>query len=360
MPALPAILAAFDKYEVVGMSAAHGLKDLDDFILLLVRNPRFPEKVNDIVVECGNSRYQSVLDRYIAGENVTFGEVQKVWRNTTETMCGTSGFYEQLFPLVRAINQRLDPKRRLRILAADSPVDWERLSPANIANAPEEYFDRDRSIASVMKKEVLSKNRKALMLFGVLHLMHGSPDDNVAVTIYEKDYPGVTFVVCDLTFFRGVSQDAPHDPFAAWPVPSLALAEGTWLGSLDKSHFFPPPIWFDQDCNVVNEFRKKDLQTPMAELVDAFLYLGPAEFALNEPMPADIALDANYMKELRRREAVFSDPEATTKSEKQRDEEIVGSAETPLLEWPKPPNSEFIAALARACVEQKKQSNPRK
>src|SRR5260370_27339500 len=93
MPALSAILAAFDKYEVVGMPAAHGLKDLDDFILLVLRDRVFPEKVNDIVVECGNLRYQSVLDRYIAGESVPFGEVQKVWRNTTETMCGTSGFY---------------------------------------------------------------------------------------------------------------------------------------------------------------------------------------------------------------------------------------------------------------------------
>jgi hypothetical protein len=28
-----ALLSAFDKYEVVGMGAAHGNKDLDDFIL---------------------------------------------------------------------------------------------------------------------------------------------------------------------------------------------------------------------------------------------------------------------------------------------------------------------------------------
>jgi hypothetical protein len=32
-PAVPAILAAFDKYEVVGMPEAHGFKDVDDFIL---------------------------------------------------------------------------------------------------------------------------------------------------------------------------------------------------------------------------------------------------------------------------------------------------------------------------------------
>ncbi len=37
-PAVSAILEAFDKYEVVGMPEAHGLKDLDDFILALIRN----------------------------------------------------------------------------------------------------------------------------------------------------------------------------------------------------------------------------------------------------------------------------------------------------------------------------------
>ena len=46
-PALPAILAAFDKYEVVGMNVAQGLKDVDDFILSLIRTPAFADKVND-------------------------------------------------------------------------------------------------------------------------------------------------------------------------------------------------------------------------------------------------------------------------------------------------------------------------
>jgi hypothetical protein len=108
-PAIPAIIAAFDTYEVVGMSEAHGLQDVDDFILTLVRTPKFLEQINDIVVECGNSLYQPVLDRYIAGEDVPFSDVSKVWRNTTQIMCSTSGFFEQLFPPVRAINQRYRP-----------------------------------------------------------------------------------------------------------------------------------------------------------------------------------------------------------------------------------------------------------
>ena len=103
--AIPTILATFDRYEVVAMPAAHGMKDLDDFVLSLIRDPAFPVKVNDIAVECGNALYQPVLDRYIAGEDVPFTEARKAWRNTTQSMCSYSGFYEQLFlsfaPLIR-------------------------------------------------------------------------------------------------------------------------------------------------------------------------------------------------------------------------------------------------------------------
>ncbi len=48
-----------------------------------------------------------MLDRYIAGDDIPLSEVRPTWRNTTQTMCGTSAFYEELFPLVRRINQRL-------------------------------------------------------------------------------------------------------------------------------------------------------------------------------------------------------------------------------------------------------------
>jgi hypothetical protein len=351
-PAAAAILAAFDKYEVVAMPEAHGMKDIDDFILLLLRNPAFPDKVNDIAVECGNSLYQPILDRYIAGEDVPFKEVRKVWRNTTQPMCGASGFFEQLFPLVRAINQKLPTGKRLRMLAGDSPVEWDKVT--SMQDAPRKFFDREASIASVMKNEVLSKHRKALMLFGTFHLMHGATRG--AVGAYEKDYPNVTFVISDLLDFDANLPGVPRNPFAAWPVPSLATARGTWVGALDIGHFFPPLIMFDKDCNVVNGF-PKDVQKPMAELVDAFLYLGPPELALTEQMPADIALDADYRKEVLRRVALAGPPGMPAMTKEERDEEIVKSAEHPLFEMPPPPDTK---AITQSCLDRKKQASPPK
>jgi hypothetical protein len=354
-PAIPAILAVFDRYEVVGMSEAHRMKDVDDLILSLIRDPRFSEKVNDIVVECGNSLYQPILDRYIAGEDVPFIEVQKVWRNTTQPMCGESGFFEQFFPLVRAINQKLPPGKRLRVLAADPPIDWDQVkSSQDIAK----FADRDTSIASVMEKEVLSQHRKALMLFGIFHLMHDSgPGDGDAVTLYEKHYPNLTFVISDLGYYGTDLPGLSSGPFATWPIPSLAKAGGTRLGSLGLDDFLPSPIGTDKDCNVVDEFIGNP-QKPMADLVDAFLYLGTQDLRLKEPMPADIALDVDYMTDMLRREALRGLPVAGKL--KDFDQQIVKGNEDPIFVVAKLENPKvFFPFIKQNCLDRKSNSNVR-
>jgi hypothetical protein len=342
-PAVRAILAAFDKYEVVGMPEAHGMKDVDDFILSLIRDPALPEKVNDIAVECGNSLYQPVLDRYMAGEEVPFTEVRKVWRNTTQPMCGMSGFFEQFFPLVRAINQKLPPGKRLRVLAGDPPIDWDQVKTHQDV---EKHSNRTASIVSVMEEEVLSKHRKALMLFGTFHLFHGQAMSSVSV--YEKDYPHLTFVVSELGFLATDSTTLASSPFTTWPIPSIALAKGTWLGALDLSHFFPPPIFVDENCDVHNEF-PESLRKPMEDSVDAFLYLGPPDLRLKEQLPADIALDIDYRMELQRRDALTGFPGSGTGTLKDVDHQIVNGAEDPLLGM-HPPD---LKTMAQNCLDRK-------
>jgi hypothetical protein len=359
-PAMAAILSAFDKYEVVGMEEGHGMKDEDDFILSLIRDPAFADKVNDIVVECGNSLYQPMLDRYIAGEDVPFAEARKVWRNTTQPMCGMSGFFEEFFPLVRAINLSLPREKRLRVLAGDPPIDWSQVkNSADIAK----FSDRDASIAAVMEKEVLAKHRRALMLFGIFHLMHGGGvGAGNAVTIYEKEFPGRTFVIADLgTYTADASGTAEPSgaasPFAVWPIASVVRSKGTWLGDLDLAHFFPPTVWTDEDCNVHNEFPKGE-QKPMAELVDAFLYLGPEELRLTEPVPADIALDAEYMTELHGREMLMGLPGSATWTLKASGQQIVDGAGSPVLAMPKREDpTPYFPFIRKACMERKSNSS---
>jgi len=314
--ATKAILAAFDKYEVVGMGAAHGNQDMDDFILKLVRDPGLPGRINDIAVECGNSLYQPILDRYIDGDDVRLEDVRPVWRNTTQLMCSVSAFYEQLFPLIRRINQRLPPTKQFRMLACDPPINW---SKVKTREDMVQFMNRDAAIASVMEREVLSKHRKALMLFGMGHLHHnhskGLPMVLVsAVESYEKNFPEVTLVIAD---HKGFGNDSPlakyNDEFesrlAAWPVPSLVQdLPGTWLADLlDKTQTLGSGfvIFRVGKDGKRTESLVDSSDLPATKMVDAYLYLAPRDLLLSEPRPAEAFLDKDYMAEMKRRAAIM-------------------------------------------------------
>ena len=310
--ATEAVLAAFGKYEVVGLSAAHGNKDLDDFILTLIRNSALPGKVNDIAVECGNALHQPILDRYIAGDDVPLSEVRLTWPNTTQQMCGTSAFYEELFPLVRRINQKLPLEKRLRVLACDPAIDWSKIQSRD--DVPIRLRNRDASIASVMKNEVLSKHRKALMLFGTFHLYHSGTPFPSAVQLYEKEYPGVTLVIGDHEGFGSWTPLAKYnDEFearmASWPVPSLVQhLQGTWLADLLDMTYSPGTLRVKSsrgpDGKLVQEVLPIVLKG-YSKMVDA-LYLSPRDLLMREP-PADISSDKDYMAELHRRAMLLGD-----------------------------------------------------
>jgi hypothetical protein len=273
--AATAILSAFDRYDIVGMTAGHSNEKLDEFILSLIRQPTFASTVNDIVVECGNSRYQPVLDRFIAGDNVPLEEARQTWRQTQVRMCALSGFYDGFFPMVRDLNLRLPKDRRLRVLVTE----------------PAEGTNRDSSITSILTAEVLAKHRKALVLIGVGHLLHNEKR-GTAVSAYEKEYPGRTFVIDThsgfAAFFDLARGRELESRMQSWPVPSIVTVKGSWLADLDLPYFMSP-------------FPKRMAGESYADLVDAYLYLGPGASLTYERTPDSILNDDAYLADVSRR-----------------------------------------------------------
>ena len=49
-------------------------------MLSLIRDARFPRAVNDVDVQFGNARYQNVMDRFMAGENIPDDSLRQVWQ----------------------------------------------------------------------------------------------------------------------------------------------------------------------------------------------------------------------------------------------------------------------------------------
>lgn len=232
------------------------------------------------------------------------------------------------------------------MLAGDPPVDWDTIEAHGFGDLDLRY-GRDKNIASVMEKEVLSKHRKALMLFGYFHLMHANVfDERSAVSIYEKDYPNRTFAIAGLESLDLHTHLLSTSPYASWPAPSLMLAKGTWLGAIRLSHFTPPPFLM-KDCVATAGFPEGD-DRRMEEVVDAFLYLGPPSLALREQFPADIAMDSAYMAELRRRANLLGEAWAVPS-----DAQTISAVERPLLDMPKGPDDKFLRAVEKECREKR-------
>src|ERR1700733_10166423 len=122
------LLSACDHVDVVALEETRGNKADSELRLRLVRDPDFPFRVNSIIVEFGNSLHQAILDRYIAGEDVSQAELQQVWRDTTQVAAWDAPVYAEFFATVREVNQKLPPLRRLHVIAGDTPIDWDKVT----------------------------------------------------------------------------------------------------------------------------------------------------------------------------------------------------------------------------------------
>jgi D-alanyl-D-alanine carboxypeptidase len=303
--AIPAILGAFANHQIVGLAPGHhGNKDVDDFVLTLVRDPRFPRTVNDIVVEGVSSLRQSVLDRYVAGEDVPLPELQHFWRSAMSAAGTGSNFYPQLIAIIRRVNRTLPAASRVRVLGGEPPIDWFAVS------SREEVKDflgsgiREQSLANILDREVFAKGRKALVLYGGMHLYH--TDWDWAMGLYEQSHPrafviDTHFFPCAASVGAFPGRLAPpsfHDletRMTTWPVPSVARIGNTWLTQLNESRsgIFGRP---KADGSLVT--------IPWSKAVDALLYLGPAKLMVQHTTPAYAVQDSTLLNELQRRRSL--------------------------------------------------------
>jgi outer membrane protein OmpA-like peptidoglycan-associated protein len=280
-PAVDLLVRAFDSHPLVALSdgAGHGQPATHEFFARLVRDARFPRTARNIVVEFGNARYQSVMDRYISGEGVPRDQLRHAWEDTTQ-VSGTWSLpmYEQMFSEVRTVNATLPPSLRIRVLLGDPPIDWSSVT----GPADEDMNDwRDAHFAHVVQHEVVNQGGKALLLIGGAHLSRTVTFPNSLIHLLDAGLPGGTWVVSVLDIGRIGAVARPR--LQSWTAPAGASVRGTWLGQLDVRE-----IGFDLSDGVVEDD------------VDAVVLLDTTA-PHQQDMPA---LRPPYALELRRRRAL--------------------------------------------------------
>ena len=244
------LLAVFDEFDVVALSEGGHQNDIaSDFRVELIHHPEFANVVDDIVVEFANSRYQDILDRYMEGGDVPLGELRKVWRDTTQYKVWDSPVYAEFFEAVRTVNQNLTEERRIRVLAGDPPIDWSKIR--TVEDWAPWVSTRDDHFALVVEREVLSRDRKALLIAGGAHF--DKKNQGGVAALLNTSHPGSLFVV---TTVKGPgSRCGPGDRSDEWSFSRLsgktdggpAEADGClYLGSEVGDKVDPDPTIYDR------------------------------------------------------------------------------------------------------------------
>ena len=237
--AISGILDAFRTHQIVALGEGiHGNNQAHAVRLALIFDPRFATVVNDIVVEFGTARHQALMDRFVSGGDVPDAELRKAWQDTAVPHAGWDlPIYEVFFRAVREVNASLPADRQLRVLLGDPPIDW---SVVRTREDVGRWLASRGHVVDVIKQEVLSKNRRALVLYGDGHLRRygkwrGTDGPAPPTLLNRIEAEGTrAFAIWTNTT---VELERLQEDIATWPVPSLTIVRGTRLGALDFKHF---------------------------------------------------------------------------------------------------------------------------
>ncbi len=305
-----AMTRLFHKYDVVMFGEAHDAEQEYRWLCTLVKTPGFSDQVDDIVVEFGNGRYQKTVDRYVAGEDIPFTEVQGAWRNMVGDVLPVSPEYGWLYKAVREANMEHRGKRGLRLVMGGPPVDWDRIR--NSADLAPYESEREQRYVQVVKTEVLAKHHHALLIMGAGHFLRGQQEAVQYELAAEehRDLPRLDRMKLHLGYVEREIRATGANPylvvfgtnavdnhgdvdrrFDSLPAPVLVPLSGNWVGSLPAQ-----PI--------ISGGHAPAIPLTLADQADALLYLGPCSVLRRLYLsPSDLDETA-YWQEMTRRNII--------------------------------------------------------
>lgn len=233
-----AILEAFKTRQVVTLAGAHGGIKTHELLLQIIRDPRTPGLVTDLVVEFGNSRYQDMADRFVRGEEIPAADLKKIWQNTTNpSTTHDTPHSEETLRAVRDVNAALPASRQIRVVLGDPPIDWEHITRRE--DHRRWVVRRDSFVGDLIVRDVVERGRRALVIYGNQHF----PRKEILTNYDMRDPQSYTLV--------SVVEAAGHDVFVVfgdalgietlqpgikqWPPLSILHVKGTRIGAADFS-----------------------------------------------------------------------------------------------------------------------------
>jgi len=235
------------------------------------------------------------MDRFLRGEDVPYNSFCQVWQNTTQPdTVWDVPIYEEFFRAVRTVNVSLPREKQLRVLLGDPPIDWDKI------HSSDDYgrWDRDTYPAELIRKEVLTKGRRALVIYGDLHFIRKNPRNpaepaHTIVTLLEKTNATKVFTIRTLGYGLDLEQLQPD--VVSWSRPSLAIIRDTSLGLASFSSYYPRPLVVDSEGKS-SKPREQQTEFPMHDQFDALLYLGPQATITRSELSPALCTNHTYME----------------------------------------------------------------
>lgn len=228
--AVTAVISILDSVPIVAIMDEHLLAQEGEFYQRLIRNPRFAQKANDIIVEFGNELYQSVADRYVRGDNVPLDSLRMIWEDNTQgpLLTTSSPMYSNILRAAREVNAKLPRQRQLRVLLGDPAVEWKTVTREQLWEIHKRRGDVMRELA---RDSVVGKRRRGIIIGGGNHLRRGRVDANGR----DKKWGDLSTRVFIINPHEGFGGNAAryNAVLDSLPLGSLVPVRGTFLESID-------------------------------------------------------------------------------------------------------------------------------
>lgn len=275
------VAAQFDTHQFVFMGSTHGWRKQHEFQLCLLSRPAFQRRATDVMVEWANPVYQNLVDRYLLKlEPIPIDSLAPAWINTdAPDLWGRLTLMPAFYEAVRAMNEHLEPTRRIRVIGGNEPIDWSKVqTQEDVARYP---YKSNWAAHVIMEHYAPEPSRKLFVIYGEGHVNRRGTLTAEARQKVSLDQWFMVGVIRE----RGADDELiakmgdPAQPFYAGPARLVA----------------DPP--YPHDLSIAR-------QQPLAAVMNAVVYLGPEP---DRSMSHAVDLTPAQRAEIARRDQIKSD-----------------------------------------------------
>jgi len=303
------IRRSLQEYQIVCLGeGGHQAGEPHQFLRRVLGDTSILKTVDVVIVEFAATNHQAVLDAYIRGEEISISELSKVWRDTGQSPHAPwdSPLYHELLKTIREGNLTLSPDERVRVVAGDPPIDWEKIETREEYSASR--IPRDPFAASLAMEQAFHLGKRVLIIFGDAHLPRvpvGPEDDlrNSLTSLILKEHPGAVRVISYLDP-ENLRIDDRIDELVQ---DRIYVTADHWTGAVNAELAFPDIYSLVTDEKTGQQsWQNIPLYSGylVRDLFDALIYIGPSSEWSYVPGSFDQEREEEYLKELNRRSLI--------------------------------------------------------